>query len=627
DETASHRSGSIQESGKGGKLKGLKRLGTVLGRTPKSKDKKALPYGRPSSPERKSSSNLGATFSSFGRSGGRSRDAPPTPSLPRLNSSRGDTQPVSSSPPPRLPEPVSEPVESREIAERPNGALPTFYEPPTSDITNGTQASGGGGIPDLPEPLQPTSARETAVEPERDAEGFSVPPSSLDAISRAEQEAAAAGEDASSPQFKLDIRNAPIQEEDAGAEAALANVASALRAQAAPAKRASTIRGRRDVRNTIFVPSPQTPDLQSPEPILQASSSATPPLSAPASAPNAGLDVSPFKLSHRGIFLDNDLAASDTHSIRSARSFTSTTSQTIKHPDMHFPGLNASIIDTVSAWFEGGAVTKTVTVGEVALAFNPTDISSPFGTKSIRLDNFQVLEKVAPNPVFIEALSDGVDKQGYYTVNLSNCTKTSVAFKYQVHMDSSNNAAHVPLLLNPQWKVEPSYTSVIMTYSFNPSFIIPNDKSSITLSNVLLFIHLDPTGARATAAKSMPAGGTFSKERQVIYWKYDELTLARDSPPQHLKARFFTESEAKPGATEARWEIGPGEQTEGLGSALGLSVKEDDSPKAGTEDDPFADEGEPGEKKAEDGQETWRAIAPLRKIRAGTYSASAQLAG
>jgi len=293
---------------------------------------------------------------------------------------------------------------------------------------------------------------------------------------------------------------------------------------------------------------------------------------------------------------------------------------------MHSPGLNVSIIDTVSAWFEEGAITKTVTVGEVALAFNPTDISSPFGTRSIRLDNFQVLEKVAPNPVFVEALSDG-DKQGYYTVNLSNCTKTSVAFKYQVHMDSSSKAAHVPLLLNPQWKVETSHTSVIMTYSLNPSFTIPNNKSSITLSNVLLFLHLDPTGARATAAKSMPAGGTFSKERQIIYWKYDELTLARDAPPQQLRARFFTENEAKPGATEARWEIGPGEQTEGLGSALGVSVKEDSNPKAGTEDDPFADEGEAGDKKAADGQEPWTPVAPLRRIRAGTYSASAQLSG
>jgi len=231
DETSSYRSGSIQEPAKGGKLKGLKRLGTVLGRTPKSKDKKALPYGRPSSPERKSSSNLAATFSSFSRSGGRSRDAPPTPSLPRLNSSRGDIQPVSSSPPPRLPEPVLDPPETRETAERPNGTLPTFMDaPPASDFTNGTQAFDSGGIPHLPEPLQPTSPRETALEPERDAEGFSVPPSSLDAISRAEQEAAAAGEDASSPQFKLDIRNAPIQEEDGGAEAALANVASTLRA-------------------------------------------------------------------------------------------------------------------------------------------------------------------------------------------------------------------------------------------------------------------------------------------------------------------------------------------------------------------------------------------------------------
>ena len=36
--------------------------------------------------------------------------------------------------------------------------------------------------------------------------------------------------DQNQPQFKLDIRNAPIHEEDGDAETALANVASTLRA-------------------------------------------------------------------------------------------------------------------------------------------------------------------------------------------------------------------------------------------------------------------------------------------------------------------------------------------------------------------------------------------------------------
>lgn len=36
------------------------------------------------------------------------------------------------------------------------------------------------------------------------------------------------------PQFKLDIRNAPIQEEDGDADAALANMANTLRAVRIP---------------------------------------------------------------------------------------------------------------------------------------------------------------------------------------------------------------------------------------------------------------------------------------------------------------------------------------------------------------------------------------------------------
>ena len=97
--------------------------------------------------------------------------------------------------------------------------------------------------------------------------------------------------------------------------------------------------------------------------------------------------------------------------------------------------MNASLVETVSAWFEQGNVTKAMVIGQVALAFNPVDLSSgPFGTESIRLENFPILEKVAPNPAFIEPSSDN---PGDYTVDLSKITKTSVAFHYQVHLDSS----------------------------------------------------------------------------------------------------------------------------------------------------------------------------------------------
>jgi hypothetical protein len=40
----------------------------------------------------------------------------------------------------------------------------------------------------------------------------------------------------------------------------------------------------------------------------------------------------------------------------------------VKHPEMHQPGFNASIVETVSAWFQHGQVTKAIVIGELALA-------------------------------------------------------------------------------------------------------------------------------------------------------------------------------------------------------------------------------------------------------------------
>ncbi|KAF1981192.1 hypothetical protein K402DRAFT_342919 [Aulographum hederae CBS 113979] len=611
DENSSQRSGSEQKEQKSSGFGGLKRLGTVLGR-PKNRRGSSQPYGRTSSPERKSASNLGSAFSSFGRSG-RSKEAPPTPSLPRQDSSSRQLEDIPSSP--RASEATSAAQTTRKSNEQPNGsASEPIAEESGPTYLNGTSLTG------LQEPLQPSSAQAAAKESTRDAEGFSVKPSGLDAISQAEAEAAG-GEEGSAAPFKVDIRNAPIQEEDADAETALANVANTLRLSAAPAKRAPTVRGRRDVRNTIFVPSPQTPDLAPEVTPTTSSTLPVPSSSLPASPPVPGnLDASPFKLNHRSVFLGDDHPASDTHSIRSARSFTSATSTTVRHPDLHSPGLNSSIVETVSAWFENGAIARGNMVGELALAYNAPDSSSSLGPSNIRLENFHVLEKVAPNPAFVEPVAD---KAGYYTVDLSNLAKTALAFKYQVHLDANTIASHAPLLLAPAWKIEATHSLVVMSYSLSPAFVLPPGKTSVTLTNVMLAIHLDVSGAKASSAQSAPAGGVFSKDRQLIYWRFDELTLSSDSPAQQLKAKFITDSEAKAGAVEARWEVGPGEHVDGLGSGLSVAALDPvaKSSDASAEHDPFADE-EAAAAKPEEDEGTWKEATIVRKIKAGTYSAT-----
>lgn len=274
----------------------------------------------------------------------------------------------------------------------------------------------------------------------------------------------------------------------------------------------------------------------------------------------------------------------------------------VKHPEMSQPGLNASIVETVSADFSGGQVSRSSVIGELALVYNLDKASSASGQATIRLDNFPVLEKVAPNPAFITQFPS---RSGEYTVDLAQLSRTSVAFKYKVHLDPSQVAAHAPISLVPSWKIEPTQASVILSYSFNTAFASPSHRS-VTLKNVVVLINIDKCKALTCLSKPV---GTFSKEKSMIYWKLGDLSLdAYAEAPQKLLARFSTEGEAQAGVVEVRWEVS-GEHSAGLGSGLGLSMSSGAGGEGGT--DPFADEGF--------GSEGWKAVEVTRKLMSGKY--------
>ncbi|KAF2274636.1 uncharacterized protein EI97DRAFT_434869 [Westerdykella ornata] len=613
DDDHSTKSGSVHEVKHGGLS--LKRFGTVLGRRRQSHH----PYGRASSPERKSSTNLGSAFGAFGKGKSKDRDIPSSSGRPVSPLRRLST--------PRDSDVSGSPQQTRQSgSERTNGVR----RPDTPKESAASVGAATEGVPDLAEPISSQPPLEPKGEPKKDSEGFSLPPSTTDAITQAEREAAIeTSESNPPPQFKLDIRNAPIQEEEDDADAALVSMANTLRAQAAQPRRSSTLRGRRDVRNTIFVPNPATPELTSigeTVPRLPASAgSGIGGSSFPAPTLPAQPASPPFTLPHRTL-LSHDHPSSDTQSIMSGRSLSSAASTTIKHADLHEPGLNASIVEAVSTTFEQGNVAKARVIGEVALAYNPVDISAgPFGTENIHLDNFSVLEKVATNPVFIEQVPDS---PGDYTVDLSKILKTSVAFKYQLHLDADNLATFAPLILSPAWKVEPTQTSAILHYSLNPEFNL-GAASSITLRNLVLVLRLEP-GVKAASCLSKPTG-TFFREKGFIYWRLGDVTFTKDQPAQVMRARFFTEGEAKPGNAEARWEIS-GAQALSLGSGLGVSqedVKGKERAKAeeDIEKDPFADEDAEGEEKKEEekdtgtqnGQPQSKRVPTVKKIVSGKY--------
>lgn len=174
------------------------------------------PYQQNASPERKkSSSNIGSAFGRFRQShqqiGETHLSPPPTG---RTLSDGPESPHASNEPAPNL-----ERITSF-TSDRPNGApLPSVAETNGSTgLTNGAS----GTHPALPEPLMPSIV---ASEPPKDEEGYSLRSTSIDPIQQVMNEVAQTKETA---QLKVNIKNAPIQEESGDTSAAMADVAKAL---------------------------------------------------------------------------------------------------------------------------------------------------------------------------------------------------------------------------------------------------------------------------------------------------------------------------------------------------------------------------------------------------------------
>ncbi|KAL4956323.1 Muniscin C-terminal mu homology domain-containing protein [Aspergillus filifer] len=574
DDAASHRSASsgrarqpppIPESRHGTPFGGLRRLGTVMNR----RKSVALPGG-PS--EKKFRSPF-----SFKR--GDSQEIPEDPRPERPDT--GVTSHGSYSEATRLPSESHE----RESRDRFSPSPPPQG---ASETVNGFAT-------------QENSAAAVANEPRVDSEGFSERPQTIDEITLAQREAAGM-EDSG---LNLTIRDQPIHEDENQAKQAMNDMASQLRLQAQQSgirRNAGTIRGRRDVRNTVFIPNtpPQvhaTPTLATTQDVSEPTSPTSPARHA-ASLSNATTD---------------EHAMSDTTSIRSSHTLHSI-SGPVAHPELHETGLNASIIETVNAWFSEGAVTKSFVVGELALAYNATS-GIPSDKIRVRLNNFPVLEKVAANPNFIHEIQEqSDDKRGEYDVVLASIARPTptVGFKYQVHINPEDTSAFCPVIFKPAWNIEEFQASVIIFYSLNPSFASSVSTNSITLSNLVLTVNLDTSPqedkevAVATNAVMYPNNGAaFRRKQSAVTWKIPEFEVTAGSEGK-LLVRFSTaNSWPRKGKVETKFEV----RAPDAGSRLGISA----ASKPGGPD-PFADE--------DITPVQWGDVPTTRKLAVGKYVSS-----
>lgn len=524
--------------------------------------------------------------------------------------------------------------------ERPQTRDASTKEPPMNGNANGVNANNslvdaslsapaassspvnGNHTPDLsdvaPPPGPPPSQKPQDTAPSTDAEGFTIRAPMHDPISEAQRDAAL---DEADQLFKVEIQTQPVADEDPDAKlAALSNVVNTLKLGPAT-RRTSTIRGRRDVRNTIYAPN-----------IMESQSDGTMP-TIPASPPSAFSRPAAVA----ALASEPSLAGtSDTQSVRSGNSLGGVAYA--KHPEMTGPGLNASIIETVSAVFEAGVIKSTTIVGEIAFINNSPQTSDssksmfpPFDAstiirrtdmditahETIRINNFNSLERIGPNRIFVQ--NGSLDQSDQFALDIAHLNRTSTAFSYRVYAAESETPSlgrHAPLMLNTAWKSQGEKLGLLMQYQLNPLSPLTGP---VTLHNVVFVATYE---GKASGAQTKPSG-THLKDKHLVYWRLGDVTLT--DTPQKIVCRIVGAEGAEPipGHIEARWEYtATGGDTSSVGSGISISKLEmvtNKGKEVATEHDPFADDNPAGAAGQSTPDPTWVDVPSTKKLVSGKY--------
>lgn len=490
-------------------------------------------------------------------------------------------------------------------------------EPPLP-LTNGTAVtqapleSNAEAAPPQPA-LMDTVAPQIQSNPSHSSTGPESTLQTMSPIDQVQNDASFASSPADESARNFMIRDKPIQEDESEAQLAMSNMANQLRSQAQSSglnRIQGSVRGRRDVRNTMYIPSSTEALASSARPgpavtIPEAVGSTDNVLASPIQRPP-----------HIAALHDDHGVGSDTTSIHSARSLAGPS----QHPDLHEPGLNASVVETVHSTFTETGISKSFVLGEVAFAYNPSGSSDP-DHENIRLQRFELLDKVAANPIFLTQIKSTGDaataeeQAGSYTLTTSAIRRPSpmIGLKYQLHIEESSLAKYSPVLLTPAWQIVEGQVSVIVLYSLNPVF----GSEALTLKNVSISVGLDTsgegTGKAASAMMAPTQGASFRRKTSAVIWRLNEFTVKPEQ--ERLLVRFMTQGGVpKKGAVELKFEISGR-------SASGIGIEKMATAGADRENDPFADDIGTGDAATAE-EKRWEGIPTKMKLLAGRYTAN-----
>ncbi|CED85589.1 Predicted proline-serine-threonine phosphatase-interacting protein (PSTPIP) [Phaffia rhodozyma] len=453
-------------------------------------------------------------------------------------------------------------------------------------VTTGSKdATNNNGSSNVPATGLGISSPSTTV----DAEGFSIPPPDhnkkpweMGTQLEDDHELSSAISSDSGP-LKMAIAPTPIKETEEERQAALFAMKTALQspAMAPPPQRRGTIaRGRRDVRNTTFGMVPDDVPLAqalgqisrintnvggsgttpSPSQVtnsggLEGSSVASPfftspPAMSPFPSSTGSGDGSPATAPTTSIALgsSNPFAAGQASGLSS--------------------GFRASISETCNVVSRSGSVIKAMVTGQVACTFagiSTDEIASNGSTILLRLDQFEQLEKVAPNPQFIRSL--GPNQPGEYSADVNalvQASKTSpgrpiVLFKYQLHIAEGKAERVVPLSIVPQWKCEDSETKLLINYNLNSNSTMfaglasepsPFDEPSTTTIDQVSFT-VPINSSSVSNLQSKPLQASWHPELNQVIVPGEEVSVSQ--PSNKVVARMGVDNKSSVQPIQVKW--------------------------------------------------------------------------
>ncbi|CAI2164398.1 12077_t:CDS:10 [Funneliformis geosporum] len=208
-------------------------------------------------------------------------------------------------------------------------------------------------------------------------------------------------------------------------------------------------------------------------------------------------------------------------------------------------GLRASIFETVNIMSKSGEVTKILVTGEISLQYNFPTVRDHSHSVRIRIDNFETLEKSAPNTSYLRPAPGLVGLYDIDTCLLSLAGGTSVVvMKYQVHIDPESKNIYVPLQVIPHWKCESNLTSLAVSYQVNPECKLKGNLSELSF--------IVPVDGEVGTVQSKPTG-VWSMEKQRIYWQVDDVDLSTPPERKRILARFETGKASNPAPAAVRF--------------------------------------------------------------------------